>query len=418
MIKATRVNNRVVAFIQGKLYEKEFKPEELISVFEAIANVDEGDNAEIESIKAMFISEDLATTKAVAESQKVLKSAKRAQNLLHFIDDIREFSHDYFYVQGDSLYLKGIPLSIPKNIAEKFIESLDDEAEFNKLKNFWMLLSLNPNSRCREDLFRFLDNHDFTITPGGYFVAYRNVEHYSGGQEDEDFVKEITDIHRKVRAWKKSPANYEVYKTENGYQKAKVGNPITEEGAELIGNLADIFNNMDAYSDTVYTDAHSRTTRIVMGSPVSIDRNRCDTNPTNQCSAGLHVARYNWLSQGYFGAKGIVVIVNPMHVVAVPYADAGKLRCCEYLPIDFIEYDEEGQIIPISTEEAEIEYAEYTSEELESLIEESKDSIVDHCTKSIIGDEFTVNQLKDILSNYRKSIDDIKQELKDKVVKL
>lgn len=59
----------------------------------------------------------------------------------------------------------------------------------------------------------------------------------------------------------------------------------------------------------------------------------------------------NWLTQNYYGNVGLVVLVNPAEVVAVPKrSDYGKLRTCAYLPIDKIVYNTEGKIIPYPKE--------------------------------------------------------------------
>jgi hypothetical protein len=59
------------------------------------------------------------------------------------------------------------------------------------MMNFWRLCALNPDPRCREDLYKFLINNDLTLTPSGYFVAYRNVNVKNEGlRERNEFVAE------------------------------------------------------------------------------------------------------------------------------------------------------------------------------------------------------------------------------------
>ena len=58
--------------------------------------------------------------------------------------------------------------------------------------------------------------------------------------------------------------------------------------------------------------------------------------------------RYN-----YFGETGLACLVNPLDVVSVPWrsAEYGKLRCCAYLPIGVVQYNEDGHVIPYTDED-------------------------------------------------------------------
>lgn len=179
-------------------------------------------------------------------------------------------------------------------LPEDFLRSItdayksNDEKALKAYKNFWTLLSLNPDEYCRKNLWWFLQMHGLVVSSSGFFIAYRNAE-----------------------------------KT----------NDIDDEG------------------NPIYTDTHSHTTRISIGHSVSIDREDCDCNSDRECSEGLHVASVNWLKENYFGDTGLVTLVNPYNVVAVPKnSEYGKLRCCEYIPIDYAKYSN-GHIIPYDVEQ-------------------------------------------------------------------
>jgi hypothetical protein len=85
---------------------------------------------------------------------------------------------------------------------------------------------------------------------------------------------------------------------------------------------------------------------------VTLPREQCDTNSDNECSRGLHIGGTSWLDKGYYGNVGLVCLVNPVDVVAVPcaHAEYGKLRTCAYMPIDQAQYDDDGHIIPFRTD--------------------------------------------------------------------
>jgi hypothetical protein len=129
----------------------------------------------------------------------------------------------------------------------------------------------------------------------------------------------------------------------------KWGMVITKSG--LFVGYRNVAHKSGAGAD-VFTDEHSHTFTITIGHMVTMPREECDCNSDNECSRGLHVGGTSWLKQGYYGSVGLVVMVNPVDVVAVPWANAeyGKLRTCAYMPIMKAEYDNTGHIIPFRTD--------------------------------------------------------------------
>ncbi len=79
-----------------------------------------------------------------------------------------------------------------------------------------------------------------------------------------------------------------------------------------------------------YKDCHSGTMDNSIGKTVSMDRKKCDSNPNQTCSAGLHVCTKGYLSS--FGGDRVVLCkVNPKDVVAIPRDyNSMKMRTCEY----------------------------------------------------------------------------------------
>lgn len=211
--------------------------------------------------------------------------------LIKFWNDMESTSE--LTTKGESVYWESVSsLSMPISFAEKVMkaERAGNTDALNAYRNFWTLLSLNPDATVRENLFKFLEKWGMVITKSGLFVGYRN---------------------------------------------------------------ANIYRESDNPSEgTIYTDAHSGTTRIMIGRMVTLPREKCDCDSSRECSRGLHIGGTSWLDQGYYGDVGLVCLVNPVDVVAVPWANAeyGKLRTCAYLPIDEAQYNEEGHIIPFRTD--------------------------------------------------------------------
>lgn len=184
------------------------------------------------------------------------------------------------------------PLSVPPELAERILkaERDGDENLLDTYKNFWTLTSLNPRPEVRRNLFRFLSKWGMVISKSGLFVGYRNVE------------------------------------------------------VKVLGETPET---------TVYTDSHSHSTTIRIGHVTSLPIDECDLNNDRECSKGLHIGGTSWLRYNYFGDTGLVCLVNPMDVVAVPWANAeyGKIRTCAYMPIGTAQYNDDGYIIPYTDQD-------------------------------------------------------------------
>ena len=81
-----------------------------------------------------------------------------------------------------------------------------------------------------------------------------------------------------------------------------------------------------------FTDMHTRKMDNSIGNVVKLSRNQCDEDPSQACSAGLHVASFNYAHTHYGNENTVVEVkVNPANVVAVPFGDNDeKMRVCEY----------------------------------------------------------------------------------------
>ena len=72
--------------------------------------------------------------------------------------------------EGSSIYWRGVSeLSLPQNFVEKILEAEKENNQdaLEAYKNFWTLLSLNPDERVRQNLFWFLGNWGMRISKTG-----------------------------------------------------------------------------------------------------------------------------------------------------------------------------------------------------------------------------------------------------------
>lgn len=129
-------------------------------------------------------------------------------------------------LKGESVYWEEVSqLSLPVELVKSILDAEfnNDKVKIETYKNFWTLMSLNPNEECRKNLYWFLNKWGLKLSKCGFFIAYRNAVPYK----------------------------------------------TLEDGTEI------------------YTDAHSGTTRIKIGEVVTMPREECDPDSSNSCSRGL-----------------------------------------------------------------------------------------------------------------------------------
>lgn len=156
MQKVIKVDNKVTIFLEnGEIVEREVTEDEFKKVVEA--QTDE------EVLKLLC-----------PEYQKSIESHNNALTLIEKIQKSKLLS-----MKGDVVYWEEVScLSVPEELVKAIIKA---EEEHNELKistyrNFWTLMSLNPDERCRKNLFWFLQKYGMTISRCGFFVGYRNVD--------------------------------------------------------------------------------------------------------------------------------------------------------------------------------------------------------------------------------------------------
>lgn len=264
------------------------------------------------TVKQKFLNETLYQGKALMDKVKASK---------------------LLVIRGSSVYMPSVSeLSIPEDFVSKVIEAelKGNEAELTKFRNFWTLVSLNPDSRVRNNLFWFIRKWNMQITESGLIIAYRNAVIKEEAKYSTATVKQVINSYYQEKC----------INDNNPYDVT-----ISVDGASK--NLGETYDEIvNGAGSPIYTDQHSHSTEIKLGHPVSIPREECDADQEHSCSKGLHVGAKGWLKANYFGSVGLMALVNPANVVAVPTIDEyGKMRTCEYFPIAIIDFDESGNVI-------------------------------------------------------------------------
>jgi len=233
-----------------------------------------------------------------------------------------------FESKDDSIYLKGINRSVPELLLKEFGRLAEQEESYDHLKKFWLKCCLNPNAQSAEDLYTFLSHHQFKIDKHGNFYAYRRVVS-KNNEVDKKFVEFVSNTYNKIKAvWKKNPANFIIdkYKDTGEYEFYNYAGEGYYKG---LGILKDLYLNLPNMKGNSYTDAHTGKFDYRVGEIASMPRHYGDDDNTINCSKGFHAASKAYDYSG-FGDTPILMIINPMDVLAVPQGEVGKLRTCRW----------------------------------------------------------------------------------------
>ncbi len=184
------------------------------------------------------------------------------------------FEYDGIKVENGAVYFGGS--AVHSLCVDRILQFADSGFNAMPLVRFLSKLQKNPSRRSVEELYRFLERNNLTVTTNGNFLAYKAVtsEFYS----------------------------------------------ITAGNAQLLKGKDDgkgrIFNGV--------------------GEEIEVYRNYVDDDANRGCSVGLHAGTLEY-AQGFGGTNGTLVIVeiDPSDVVSVPHdCECQKLRTARYKVVD------------------------------------------------------------------------------------
>lgn len=425
MAKANQIGNTLIIEINGDVYTNTtLTRKEQLEILLTVAKLTpEEEKLNGEAVKAIVDRikikeekiEELKQESGFADKTSK-EEVKQIKSLLDGIDD------NVFELIDGSLYMKKIPISIPTYIAKRISEA--NGKVKNSLLNFWRLCALNQDPNSREQLLKFLENYKFPITESGLFVAYR----YLVKLNTKPTI-DVTQFVDNAKKWKRAvhyftilsakqdgKVEYFAVDTKKSKVESKI-NLLTKQGYTNItevGNLKELMNQES--EEEVFTDNHTKTFRIKMNDIVSIDRNKCDSNPNSACSYGLHVGTPSFLNsnRGSFGNVAFAVLVNPMDVVSVPKHDQTKMRVCKYKPFAYCDFDSNNMLktIDLNTNLAEHDYMQSIKSEFDKLIETA--NFVELEKKKVFPKELTIEAAKEFSLLYEKIV----TQVQSRVVKL
>lgn len=273
--------------------------------------------------------------------------------------------------------ISGTSIPVDQTLAEHVIQFYKNNENVQGLLNFAKLLHLNPHKYNKEHLYEFIQRNGVVVTDQGHLVLYKSVRNLN--TVDSQLAEFIGNQVRYALESGTDTDNIYVYRSEDDKlvacetEEEPTCDYCDEDGDctvhieyDFIGTVADLYQNgISETDDKQFTDFHSGSTDIKLGVPVSMPVENCDPDPDNSCSKGLHAGSFDYVENfGGMDKTILVVLVNPMNVVAVPYND--KLRTSEYFPVATLER-ENGHYKQLKSNVWSQDYLPYEARQLEEL---------------------------------------------------
>lgn len=105
--------------------------------------------------------------------------------------------------------------------------------------------------------------------------------------------------------------------------------PIADDGSIVAYKLLRYYHQGAVTHKTTFVDCHTRKVKQKVGSYVFMKEELVDPDRQQECSAGLHIARRDYL-QNFAGDACVLVKVNPEDIIAIPHGDPSKVRTKAY----------------------------------------------------------------------------------------
>jgi hypothetical protein len=324
----------------------------------------------------------------LCEGRNIDTSLSYLQELISPI--LRKDIAKYFTTDGHYVYLGQTEIPVPESLFNLINNFIEKGYNIDAFANFWRFCLMNPNQHARDRFFEYCQTYGITITDKGYAVLYKAVNNVKRSKVfGEGLTQFVSESYLKVKRWKKSPFNYFIYKDKYNSQLFLSDKEL--HNAELVGNLKDLHSNIDELVEQEgvafrpgHTGQHGMD--IQLGKVVTMPREECDSNIKNECSYGLHVGSFKYVSSFGRGMDTILaVLVNPMDIVALPEYDNSKIRCCKYMPYAIIERDENNQWTEIDSEIFEEDYILQEDEALLEVIKNNPSKLTQQVVNQIIS---------------------------------
>lgn len=348
----------------------------------------------------------------VEEQEKELVS-----NFLDIFDSVEDFE-----VVGKSLFFKNIrSVEIPSLIVARFVELIEkhrdpvdeqiqtgylqEDEEYQSLKAFTLKLLLNPIQESREDCLTYVRNFNIKLTTTGNMIMYRRI--VAKNSSNKDLVEFVSKQYLKIKSWKKSCKDYLVhYDGSSNYSLMKVDKTINWEDIKhaFVGNLDELYNNLDKMQENRYTDDYTKSYDIRIGATYKIREKDIDINKNGSCGGALHVADGKKFNYSGFGNTPVVCLISPQHVYKLDSGCSGKIGVKQMFIAAVTTQDEEGNYEDIDNQDL-VNFDElYHNESIEELTQALQTKSLESVSVSTAVAEVSLKDIQTIQNLLSKRV--------------
>lgn len=184
-------------------------------------------------------------------------------------------------ISNGKIYFDGE--EVDNSLTQQVVRFINDGVEdFEPLILFFEKVQTNPNPHSREQLYRWLQDRDFTINQDGNILAYKGVNKIGDGENVE-------------------------------YKSISRGRAI------------------------VNGEVHNGAIPNPIGAVIEMPRSDVQHDPSVGCHTGLHAGTWNYAS-GFAQGAVLTVEINPRDVVSVPTdCEDQKMRVCRYTVVEVVD---------------------------------------------------------------------------------
>ena len=224
---------------------------------------------EIADLKSAILSNDEEKVREIISPNISAGDNKSVavKKLLKDIDALPEGSP--FFMKDFNVYMKNFPeVPVPKTVIQMYY-SYDGEQERQAVINFWKLLVLNPNTRVRNELPKFLFNNGFHITSEGLIVSFRRA--WDRTEQNMKLHEYVINEYSRRKLQKKKVNGLYVYEDQHGF--FFINDQITDakDVLFLIDNGITDTNRLSLFSRLISSNKNSLTIQEILSLNEFID---------------------------------------------------------------------------------------------------------------------------------------------------
>ena len=186
------------------------------------------------------------------------------------------------------------------------------------------------------------------------------------------------------------------------YKIIKKGEYPKNTNFKVIGNLADLYNNLSELKENRYTDDYTKSYDIRIGATYKIREQDIDLNKNGSCGGALHVADGKVFNYSGFGNTPVCCIVSPQHIYKMDSGCSGKIGVRQMFIAAVTSQDENGNYEDIDSQDL-VNFDElYHNESLQQLQEALRTKSLESTSVSTAMSEVSLKDVENI-SNLLKS---------------